>query len=129
MSTINIKKESDELFTTDELAELLEVRSDWLRKNRKSNNPIPFRPFGRNKVRYSKLEVLQWFGRKDLALRFYSTKTLSKKLKVTEEWLRINRTKGKNPIPHRPLLGLVRYNETELSAWIKNCGSKENNTQ
>jgi hypothetical protein len=61
--------------------------------------------------------VLTWVGRKDLALRFYSTKTLAQKLKFSESWLNHNRLSD-NPIPFRRFGGLIRYNETEVGAWV-----------
>ena len=128
MSINKIRSENFEWYTTQELAELLDVRPEWLRKNRKTKNPIPFKPFGRNKVRYSKQEVLQWIGRKDLPLRFYSTKSLSVILKVSEDWLRHNRLDNKNSIPHRSFGRLVRYNESEVNSWIKNKNSVDTTT-
>ncbi len=106
-----------DLYTTNELADALDIRVGWLRKNRKSDNPIPYRCIGRKSIRYSKQDVLQWVGRKDLMLKFYSTKNLAKKLRMSEIWLRKNR-KSDDPIPFRKFNGLIRYNETEIRYWL-----------
>ena len=107
-----------DLLDTKTLAALLDVTPDWLRRNRKSDNPIPYRVIGRRSIRYTKLDVLEWVGRKDLILKFYSTKTLAQKLSFSESWLNHNRLSD-HPIPFRRFGGLVRYNETEVRGWIK----------
>lgn len=106
------------LLDTKTLAALLDVTPDWLRRNRKSENPIPYRVIGRRSIRYAKLEVQEWVARKDLALKFYSTKKLAQKLSFSESWLNHNRMSD-NPIPFRRFGGLVRYNETEVNSWIR----------
>ena len=106
-----------QFYDSQELAVLLDVKVDWIKYNRrKSNKPIPYKKFG-NFVRYDKSEVLEWFGRKDLELEFYSTRTVAEKLGISVDWLNHNRLSS-HPIPYRRMGKLVRYNKTELTYWL-----------
>ena len=111
-------QEKFDFYDTKALAKALDVKPEWLRKNRKARQPIPYQTIGRRNIRYTKQAVLEWVGRKDLALKFYSTKTLAEKLSLSESWLHHNRL-SENPIPFRRFGYLVRYNETEVSAWLR----------
>ncbi len=104
-------------FDSKELAERLDVSVDWIKYNRrKCKNSIPYRKFG-NFIRYEKNEVLEWFGRKDLDLEFYSTRSVAKKFGISTDWLNHNRLSN-HPIPYRRMGKLVRYNKTELNHWF-----------
>lgn len=109
-------KETD-FYTSEELASLLDVKIGWLNHNRSSDEPIPYKKFGRL-VRYKKSEVLKWIGRKDLDLKYFSTKTLAEKLSLSTSWLKHNRS-SENPLPFRRFGYLVRYNNTEVMRWVK----------
>ncbi|PIQ43228.1 MAG: hypothetical protein COV52_01805 [Gammaproteobacteria bacterium CG11_big_fil_rev_8_21_14_0_20_46_22] len=118
MTTNNNEKFT--FYTSEQLAELLDVDVEWVRYNRnRGKNPIPAKRFGYRTVVYDKKEVLEWFGRKDLTLKFYRTKKLAEKLGCSEAWLKANRASD-NPIPFRRLGYLVRYNEAEVNSWVKN---------
>jgi hypothetical protein len=115
--TIN-NKEKFTFYTPEQLADLLDVNVEWVRYNRKKGkNPIPAKRLSYRTVLYDKKDLLEWFGRKDLVLKFYRTKTLAQKLGRSEAWLKANRASD-NPIPFRRLGHLVRYNEMEVSAWL-----------
>ena len=106
-----------QFYDSKELAECLDVTVDWIKYNRrKCKKPIPYKKFG-NFVRYEKSEVLEWFGRKDLDLTFYSTRTVAVKLGISVDWLNHNRLSS-HPIPYRRMGKLVRYNKTELASWL-----------
>ncbi len=49
---------------------------------------------------------------------FYSSEQLAKKLDVTLEWVKYNRTKSKTPIPHKRFSTFVRYDKEDVMAWI-----------
>ena len=106
-----------QFYDSQELARLLDVKVDWVKYNRrKCKKPIPYKKFG-NFVRYEKSEVLEWFGRKDLDLEFYSTRTVAEKFGISVDWLNHNRLSDR-PIPYRRMGKLVRYNKTELNHWL-----------
>ena len=111
--------EKQVFYTPQILAELLDVTPEWLKYNRKSKQPIPFLRLGHKTIRYLKKDVLEWFGRKDLVLKFYRTKRLADQLGCSESWLKANRA-SETPIPYRRLGRLVRYNYAEVTLWLKN---------
>lgn len=113
-----IKDDDLVLFTCNEVADIFDVTNEWLKYNRRGNNPIPFVRAGYKTVLYKKDDIYKWIGRKDLALRFYSTKTVAKKLGFTDVWVRRNRL-SQTPIPYRNIGGIIRYNKTEVDAWLK----------
>ena len=106
-----------EYLSTNMLAKLLDITPGWLKSNRKSDHPIPYRKFGRF-VRYKKTDVQEWIGRKDLDLKYMCTKTLAKNLDFKIDWLKHNRLSD-NPIPFRRFGRLVRYQQQEIAAWLK----------
>lgn len=119
-------KENDSiLYTSKQLAELLDVSLEWLRLNRKAigKDRIPFKARSYRTVLYDKYELLEWFGRKDLEFKFYSTRSLSEKIGLPVSWIKKNRYLD-NPIPFRIIAGLLRYNETEVQKWLKNFNNK-----
>lgn len=114
--TTNLTEE--DFVDTVTLAKLLDVDSNWLRHNRSSDNPIPYVKVRRRLVRYNKAAVLEWIGRKDLSLKFYSTKSLAKKLRVSVNWLKHNRNNSTS-IPFRKFGYLVRYQHEEVAGWLR----------
>jgi len=107
------------LLTVEELAEKLDVTPGWVNYNRnKSGNPIPFLRFNRM-IRYEPEAVMQWIGRKDLPLTFFSEASLAERMGVSASYIKKNRLKAVNPIPYRQLGRLVRYNEREVAQWIE----------
>lgn len=104
-------------YNSEELAKRLDVTPGWVKYNRNtSKHPIPHKKFGLY-VRYDKDDILDWFGRKDLEIEFYSTKTLASILNLPINWLNHNRS-SKNPIPFRKIGSIVRYNKTEVNSWL-----------
>ena len=62
MNNLNLEFE---FLTTEELAKFIKVSMNWLRHNRLSKNPIPYKKFGKF-VRYEKNEVLKWIKKQSL---------------------------------------------------------------
>lgn len=106
-----------EFYSTKALAKLLDINPNWLNHNRKSSNSIPFKKLGRY-IRYKSSDVQTWIGAPNLTLNFFSTKTLAKKLDVSVDVLKHNRS-SKNSIPFHRLGNLVRYQQNEVLAWIE----------
>ena len=52
-------------FSTKTLAKKMKVSVAWLKHNRTSNNPIPFRRFGRL-IRYQRDEVANWLRKNNM---------------------------------------------------------------
>ncbi len=62
LSWIGRKDLELEFYSPQTLAKMLDLTVNWLNHNRVSNNPIPFRRFGRV-VRYNKTEVQTWLNK------------------------------------------------------------------
>lgn len=111
---------NDDTLKPKELAQLLDVSPSWLKHNRRSNNPLPSRKWGYRTYFYVVQDILHWFGLKgkNIILKFYSTKSMAKRIGMSVRWLKANRA-GDDPIPVHYMGKLARYNETEYQEWLK----------